>query len=339
MALETKYELIEEKSKMKKIALTAPDFGQNYDELTVRLAGMGYELVWMPDLVHTDEGIIGAISGFDGVIAGGEPWTAGAIEGVKDSVKIIARHGVGYDKVDIPAATKAGIAITNTPGKMSVAVAEQALSFIMCLTRETIQYDSEIRKGNWYLSITRELTGKTLGLVGFGAIAKVLAKLVKGFDLRILAYDIVADEQKAAELSVELTELEKLLKESDYVSVHCPLTDETKSMIGADFFGKMKNTAYFINTSRGGLVRENELINALKNGEIAGAGLDVFEKEPVEKDNELLGMSNVVLAPHVASATKESMRNMVECCVDNITAYFAGKTPPDLLNPGVMIRN
>ena len=321
---------------MKKIALTAPDFGQNYDELTVRLAGMGYELVWMPNLIHNETEIIKAIAGFDGVIAGSEPWTAAAIEGVKDTVKIIARNGVGFDKVDIPAATRAGVAVTNTPGKMSVAVAEQALSFILCLMRRTIHFDSDVRKGNWRLGITGEFTGKTLGLVGFGAIAQAFAKLVKGFDLRILAYDIFGDSQKAAELGAELTGLDELLRESDYISVHCPLNDDTRGMIGAEFFKKMKNTAFFINTARGGIIREDELITALKNGVIAGAGLDVFVEEPIEKDNGLLGLTNVVLAPHVASGTKESMHNMMECCVENIVACFEGKRPPNLLNPDII---
>jgi len=321
---------------MVRIALTVPDYEQNYDDLTDRLAGMGYELVWMPRLIHSDDELIKAVAGFDGVIAGSEPWTAAAIEGVKDTVRIIARNGVGYDKVDIPAATRAGVAVTNTPGKMKVAVAEQALSFILCLTRKTIQFDNEVRKGDWRLGVTGEFTGKTLGLVGFGAIGKAFAKLVRGFDLRILAYDVAGDKRVAAELGVELTGLDELLRESDYVSIHCPLSDDTRGMVGAEFFNKMKNTAFFINTSRGGLVQEEELIKALKSGAIAGAGLDVFVSEPIEKDNELLGLSNTVLAPHVASGTKESMDNMMECCVENITAYFTGETPPNLLNPDAM---
>jgi len=318
---------------MKKIALTVPDFGQNYDDLIRELDNKGYKLVWMPGIEHTAEGIISALRGYDAVIAGGEPWSAEAIEGVRDTLKIIARHGVGYDKVDIPAATGAGIAVTNTPGKMSVAVAEQALSFMLSLTRQTARFDRDMRKGEWQLSITNELTGKTLGLVGFGAIAKALVKLCAGFDLRILVYDIHIDENAVKELKVTPVELDELLKESDFVSLHLPLNEETQGMVDKEFLGKMKRTAFLINNSRGGLITEPVLIDALKNGEIAGVGLDVYETQPLPHDSELFGMDNVVLAPFVGSATRESMARMIACSVENVTQFFDGKTPPNILNP------
>jgi len=318
---------------MKKIALTVPDFGQNYDQLMGELALKGYELVWMPGIEKTTEGLIKALRGYDAVIAGGEPWSAEVIAGVQDTLRIIARHGVGFDQVDIPAATGAGIAVTNTPGKMSISVAEQALAFMLSITRQTARFDREMRKGDWKLSLTNELTGKTLGLVGFGAIAKALTKLCTGFDLRVLAYDILIDENAVKELNVTPAGLDELLKESDFVSLHLPLNDETEGMVDKDFLSKMKSTAFLINNSRGGLIDEPALIEALKNGEIAGAGLDVYETQPLPQDSELLGMENVVLAPFVGSASRESMARMVACSLENVIALFNGETPPNILNP------
>jgi phosphoglycerate dehydrogenase-like enzyme len=227
-----------------------------------------------------------------------------------------------------------GIAVTNTPGKNASAVAELALTLLLDVTRGISFQERSIRKGGWSTGyIGRSLEGKTVGIVGFGHIGQKMAQYLQGFRCRILAYDVYPDQEAAASLHTELCTLDDIAKQSDFISIHVPLTSQTRGLIDRSYIHKMKNEAYLINTSRGPVIKETDLIEALQEGRIAGAGLDVFEIEPLKPDNPLMKMNNVVLSPHVASATFESIDEVGLCVAENIIALYDGTVPPHVVNP------
>ena len=224
--------------------------------------------------------------------------------------------GVGYDHVDVEAASNKGIYVANTRGSNAESVAEHVFALMLDLSRKLVRTDAFVRKGGW---ITREETGlphelmaqdlygKTLGIIGFGAIGSRVARIAQGFDMRVLVFDPYVSAETAKEKAAELVELEKLLKESDFVTLHVILTEETTHMIGTKELNLMKPTAYLINASRGSVVDEEALIRALKEKQIAGAGLDVFAEEPVDVGNRLLEFDNVVVTPHCAGNSEEAL--------------------------------
>lgn len=318
-----------------KIAITLGNFGQSYDKAIGRMAELGFETHWIPEMFDTNDTdlIVKLLKGYDAVAAGGELWNKAAIDQVRDTVRIIARHGVGYDKVDLEAATRAGIAVTNTPGATSEAVAEQALSLMLAVSRQIVRYDRNVRQCNWNKNMTNSLFNKTVGLVGFGAIAKQLAKLLKPFNGGIVAFDTVKNEQAAGELGVRYVEMDELLSVSDIVSLHVPLTEKTMGMVDVAFLSKMKPSAILVNTCRGKVVKEKALVEALQKGVIAGAGLDVYEAQPLPAESGLIGMENVVLTPHCSSYCSGAFDNMIDAAMLNISDIFSGKDPRNLLNP------
>ncbi|MBD3327942.1 hypothetical protein GF340_01415 [Candidatus Peregrinibacteria bacterium] len=282
----------------------------------------------------TEDNVISGLRSSHGVVAGGEPYTKRVLQELQGSLEIIARFGIGYDHIDINAATEVGIAITNTPGKMSSPVAEMNLGLLLNISRGVGQFDRKIRNGEWWTMMRgTELEGKTVGLIGFGNIAQKFTQYLIGFNCTVLAYDINFDETAAKKLNVKRAELDKIASESDFVSMHIPDTEKTRGMIDKSFFNKMKNTAFFINTARGSVVVERDLIDALQRGAIKGAGLDVFEKEPIQRDNPLLSMDNVILTPHIAAITHETMISAGFQAVDNIIDCFQGRKPRNILNP------
>lgn len=229
-----------------------------------------------------------------------------------DKLKVIGRAGVGLDNVDLGAATQKGIIVMNTPGGNTISTAEHTMSMILALSRNIPQAYTSTKKGEWKRSkfMGVEVYNKALGIVGLGRIGRELAKRALSFGMKILAYDPFLSLEVAQTLGIEVVEFEELLKRSDYISVHTPLTDETKHMISDKQFAIMKSDVRIINCARGGIVDESALINAIKEGKVAGAAIDVFEKEPVSPESELLKFDNVITTPHLGASTEEAQVNV-----------------------------
>lgn len=299
-------------------------------------AERGIEVECVELEINDEDGIIEKMKGFDGIIAGGEPYTARVLDALKDHLKIIARHGIGYDKVDVAHATELGICCCNTPGTMSTGVAESALILMLELTRKFYQRNAALQQGKWDKgTMVHQFEGATIGLFGFGNIAQCLARYISGFSgCRVLAYDIHYNEEALKKYGVEKATFEQVVRESDFVSIHVPLMPATNKIVNDEFLAMMKPTAYLINTSRGGTVDEQALIRALKNGVIAGAGMDVFEKEPADPTNELFALENVFKTPHIATNTFECVQAGFDGVIKCLKEFENGQVPTFTLNPG-----
>ncbi len=252
-------------------------------------------------------------------------------------LRIAANVAVGYDNIDVPACTKRGVVATNTPGVLDETTADFAWTLMMAVARRLGEGDVLARSGNWKgwdldQLVGTDVWGKTLGIVGFGRIGRAMARRAGGFQMRVIYTDAVrapADAEK--ELRAEYRDMNELLAEADFISVHTPLLPETHGLFNAAKFQRMKRTAFFINTSRGPVVDEAALVAALEDGKIAGAALDVYEKEPVIHPG--LRRSNVVLAPHIASASLETRTKMACMAAENVIALLQGRRPANVLNP------
>jgi glyoxylate reductase len=257
------------------------------------------------------------------------------------NLKIVAQMAVGFDNIDVQEATKRSIYVTNTPEVLTETTADFAWALLMSVARRVVEADKYVRTGQWKVGwhpsmmLGRDVHGATIGIVGAGRIGYALAKRAKGFDMKILYYDVIP-RPEMEELGAKPVNLDELLKESDFVSIHVSLMKETQHLINAEKLRLMKRTAYLINNARGPIVDEKALYRALKEGRIAGAGLDVFEQEPTLVDNPLLKLDNVVVAPHISSASQETRSRMAEIAAENLVAFFEGRKPPNLVNPDVM---
>jgi lactate dehydrogenase-like 2-hydroxyacid dehydrogenase len=254
--------------------------------------------------------------------------------------RLIATFGVGYNNIDVDAATQAGIAVTNTPGVLTEATAEIALSLILMSARRTAEGERALRRGDWRgwgptHMLSTQVTGKTLGIVGLGRIGLALArKAHHGLGMRVYYSNRSAvDAAVEAELEAELLPLSELLARSDFVSLHCPATPETRYLIDAEALRQMQPHAHLINTSRGDIVDEKALVDALVNGDIAGAGLDVYENEPLLTQG-LLELESVVLLPHMGSGTVETREAMGLCAMQNVKAFLEDEPLPNQINKG-----
>ena len=256
-------------------------------------------------------------------------------------LKIVAQMAVGFDNIDIPEATKRGIYVTNTPEVLTDTTADFAWALLLAVARRVVEADKYVRSGQWkvgwhpMMMQGRDVHGATLGIIGAGRIGFAVAKRATGFDMKILFYDVVP-RPEMEKLGAKKVDMETLLRESDFVSIHVPLMKETHHLINEEKLKLMKKTAYLINNSRGPVVDEKALYQALKEGRIAGAALDVFEQEPTPVDNPLLKLDNVVVAPHISSASYETRSRMAEMVAENLVAFFKGEKPPNLVNPEVM---
>ncbi|ARU63048.1 D-glycerate dehydrogenase [Tumebacillus avium] len=254
--------------------------------------------------------------------------------------KVVSNYAVGYDNIDIAAATELGIPVTNTPGVLTNATAEIAWALLMAVTRRIVEADLYVRDGKWtgwspLMLLGTELAGKTLGIIGCGRIGLAVAKRAKAFEMNTLYYNRRRlDEATEREYGLTYAGLDALLAEADVISLHMPYSSESHHMINRDTFRAMKKTAFLINTARGSVVDEAALVEALRTGEIAGAGLDVFEAEPAVHPG-LLTLPNVVLAPHLGSATLETRTKMAEIAVQNVLNVLKGELPVSLVNPDV----
>ncbi|HZV90202.1 MAG TPA: D-glycerate dehydrogenase [Candidatus Binatus sp.] len=255
-------------------------------------------------------------------------------------LRISANVAVGFDNIDVTACTKRGVVATNTPGVLDETTADFAWTLMMSVARRIVEGDTLARSGNWTgwdldQLVGTDVWGKTLGIVGFGRIGRAMARRALGFQMKVIYADAVrAPEAVEKEWKVEYRGMASLLAESDFVSLHVPLLPETRGLFDAARFSKMKPTAYLINTSRGAVVDEAALVHALESGKIAGAALDVFENEPLIHPG--LKRSNVVLAPHIASASIETRTKMACMAAENVVALFKGQRPPNMLNPEVL---
>ncbi|MHA1653816.1 MAG: 2-hydroxyacid dehydrogenase [Candidatus Thorarchaeota archaeon] len=259
-------------------------------------------------------------------------------------LKIVAQYAVGYDNIDVEHATKRGIMVTNTPGVLTETTADLAWGLLMAASRRIVEADRYVRRGKWRVAWGPEMLlgvdvyGATLGIVGMGRIGYAMAKRATGFGMTILytsrsMTDITMKAER--ELGAKRVDLDTLLRSSDFVSIHVPLTKETRHLIDRDKLAVMKPTAILINTARGPVIDEEALAEALANGRIRAAGLDVFEKEPLAADSPLLDLDNVVLTPHIGSASIETRSRMAEICARNLVAGLQGQRPPNLVNPEV----
>lgn len=259
-----------------------------------------------------------------------------------DELLTISRTGAGVDNVDLDAATAKGVLVTSSLGVNTGSVMEHCLALIMSLFKRLPLMDREVRNNNFairYKNLPSDLQGKTLGLIGFGRIGSLLAEACRSiFGMDVVAYDEYLPDSVRAQYKdwVNFTSLDEVARQADAISIHIPLTAETKHMFNRDFFGRMKRTAFFINSSRGGVVQEEDLIAALENGVIAGAGLDVFEHEPIRPDSKLLGLPNAILTPHTAALTSECVIRMAVSGAERVVEVLAGKLPGNIANPKVL---
>ncbi len=280
--------------------------------------------------------LIGLLPGCFATIAGGERYDERVFAAAPE-LEVVARMGVGYDQVDVAAATRHGVAVAMGFGTNHEAVADLAFTMMAALSNRLIAYHWEVMEGRWGGHFHPGLFRKTVAILGLGRIGRALARRCRGFEMRVLAHDTVADPAYAAAEGIELVELEPLFREADFVSVHAPHTPETDKIVNRMRLALMKPSAFLINTARGGLVDQAALYEALAGGRIAGAGLDVFEVEPLPTPSPLRTLDNVVLTPHCAGGSVDAVIAMTERAVDQILAIAAGHSPGDdqLLNPEV----
>ena len=269
-----------------------------------------------------------------------DPIDAEVILGSHGNLKVISQMAVGFDNIDIKIATAQKIPIGNTPGVLTETTADMTWALIMATARRITEADRQVRQGIWqpwgpHVLTGMDVYGATLGIIGMGRIGQAVARRAKGFNMRILYTDLQRVPEAENELGADFVDLDRLLAEADFISVHSFLSPENYHLIGKAQFEKMKPGAIFINAARGGLVDPSALIEALQNGQISAAGLDVFEPEPIPADNPLLRMENVIMLPHIASASKQTRLRMAMIAADNLIAGVQGKRLPYCANPAV----
>ncbi len=310
-------------------------------ETASELAAEGIELVVNPyGRAPTEDELVALLPDFDAVLAGPEPYTASVISSSK-RLKIIARTGVGYDKVDVRAATKNHVFVTWTPvPELASSVADQAIALMLAVVKRTVQMNEDVRAGRWerqrWSTEVGDLRGRTLGLLGLGRIGSEVATRATAFGMNVIYYDVVRMEQREKELPIRYVPIERLLAESDVLSIHAPLTPETRNLINEASLQLMKPSAILINTSRGEIVNEKALAEALEANRLAGAGLDVLAKEPPVEGHVFyrLGerLPNLVLTGHVAFGS-DTFRAMVKAACGDVRRALKGELPKYLLNP------
>jgi glyoxylate reductase len=256
------------------------------------------------------------------------------------NLKVISNYAVGYNNIDVEAASARGIYVGNTPGVLTDTTADMAWALLMAVGRRIVEGDKYVRALEWktwepQLLLGTDVYGATLGIVGLGRIGQAVARRAKGFDMRLLYHDVMRNEEAEQSLGLEYVELDDLLRQSDFVSLHCPLTEGTTHLIGTREFELMGPESYLINTSRGPVVDEAALYEALRDGKIRGAGLDVTEVEPISDDSPLLSLDNLVICPHIASASFKTRNKMATMAAENLIAGLQGKPLPNCVNPEI----
>jgi D-3-phosphoglycerate dehydrogenase len=310
---------------------------RDYADCQAALERVPARLTSLPSMDKEDE-IIARTRDADAIVTVFAPMTRRVMSAV-EGLKIIVRTGVGYDVIDVPAATELGVIVVNIPDIWIREVANHALALLLAWNRKIITLDKQVHEGVWSGGVPGERTGalhgETVGIVGLGNIGSAFARRIAGFEMKVIAHDPYVDDTHFAALGVERVSLETLAERSDYVSVHTLLNDETRHLIGESFFKRMKPTAILINTSRGPVVDEQALARALREKRLAGAALDVWEQEPIARDNPLLKMDNVIATPHAAYFSTAAVAQVPRRCGEEIARVLTGQRPLNVVNPEV----
>lgn len=321
-----------------KIYITRKVPGERIEKLKEK----GYEVTVNEfDRAVTEEEFIEGVKGVDAILSLlTEKIDGDLMDLAGPQLKVISNYAVGFDNINIEDATKRGIVVTNTPcDEVNGAVAEHTWALILSLARRIVEADESVRRGAYTCwdpgtFLGTSLKGKTLGIVGLGRIGSMVARRAKGYEMNLLYFKRERDEKLETELGIKFETLANLLAQSDFLTLHVPLTDETRGMINKETLSKMKKGSYIVNTARGEIIKEDDLVEALKEGQIKGAALDVFENEP-KVHPELIGMENVVLTPHIGSATYEVRNKMGDMAFNAIIEVLEGKKPQNIVNENV----
>jgi D-3-phosphoglycerate dehydrogenase len=314
------------------VLITARSFGKEVPEPMERLIKRGFRILeWREGSGLGVSELIGKVGEADAWIVGSYPIQAALLENAP-RLQIIAKHGVGIDNVDVPAATKKGILVAIAPGSNDQAVADLTMALLLSLVRSIPQANASVKSGRWERFKGFGLTGKTIGIIGLGHIGLNVAHRVKGFGMEILGCDPFWPEEKAREIGIVRVDFETLIGKSDVITLHVPLTPETEGLIGKKQMALMKRGVWIVNTSRGKIVDEKAMYQALVSGRVAGYATDVFETEPPE-GNPLLDLTNVVGTPHIGSYTNDALRMLGDSVVDTILKVFHGERPECVINP------
>jgi D-3-phosphoglycerate dehydrogenase len=300
--------------------------------LNVLRSAPGIEVDYRPGL--SEQELAEAIVDYDAlIIRSGSKVTAKVLEKA-DSLQVVGRAGIGVDNVDVPAASRKGVVVMNTPTGNAVTTAEHAISLLMSMARKIPQATSSTKGGKWEKNKFEgtEITGKTLGIIGMGNIGRIVADRAQGLKLKVIAFDPVLSSEKAASLGLELVSLESLFERSDFITIHAPLTPETKNLISEGAMKKMKKGVMIVNAARGGIVDERALAKAITEGQVGGAALDVFAKEPVEQDNPLLKLDQVVITPHLGASTAEAQDRVAQEIAEQVVDYLTNGTIRNAVN-------
>jgi len=296
-----------------------------------RLRDFASEIVFNPEARPlTESELIPLLSGCDGCIAGLDYFTADVIESAKN-LKVISRFGVGYDRIDAEAARRKNIAVCNTPGANAKAVADHTFALLLSAARDVHTLDRKTKAGQWPKSSGIELTNKNLGILGLGSIGKEVAIRARGFSMNVFAYDPVIDNDFVKTNNIISTDFDTVIREADFLTLHMPLTPETKYVISSDVFKVMKKGAFLLNTARGALIDNAAAYEFLSSGHLGGFGLDVYEDEPPPR-LPLFDLENVVLTPHVSANTEEAKENMARMSVQNLIEVLSGSQCRNIVN-------
>lgn len=324
---------------MKKFVSLFGERTEIFEELNQKAASYaaerGLDYRWEPQEPFEQEKVIEILKEADAGLIDVQKYDREIFSGIKEQCKLLVRFGVGFDAVNLKDATESGICITRTTGANAMSVAEMALSMILAAMRQHVRNRDAVRDGIWVKNVGCELHGKKIGILGFGAIGRKFAALVRGFEPEIYVYDPMLSEKDAEKLGVRLAGVDEIFKECDAITIHVPYNSETHHLVNKARLAMMKKTAVVVCTARGNIVDEDALCEALRSGQIAGAGLDVFAQEPLPVDSGLIGLDNVILTPHVSSQTYEALWGTYKKAIDIAADFFAGNEleRADLLNP------
>lgn len=327
---------------MKKFVSLFGEQTEIFEELNKKAATYAKEknldYVWVPQQPFDQDNVIRTLQGADVGLIDIQTFDNVIFSQIKEKCRLLVRFGVGFDAVNLKDATENGICITRTTGANSMSVAEMALSMIMAAQRQHVRNQNAVKEGVWVKNVGNELHGKKIGILGFGAIGRKFAEIVRGFEPKLYVYDPMLSEKDAESLGVRRAEVDEIFSECDAITIHVPYNKETHHLVNKTRLDMMKKTAVVVCTARGNIVDEMALYEALKCGQIAGAGLDVFSIEPLPKDSRLMELDNLILTPHVSSQTYEALWGTYKKAIDIAADFFDGKElgKGDLLNPDYM---
>mgnify|MGYP000050093845 CR=1 FL=1 len=320
---------------MKKVVVT--DY--NYKDLNQEKSILSkYDVDLMDFHCTTEDEVIAAVDGADAVLVQFAPITRRVLESM-ENCKVVVRYAVGFDNIDLDAATELGIRVVNIPDYCTEEVSEHAVMLLLAVARKLCTLNQATKASDWnfqHMVPVQRLKGRTVGLIGLGRIGRMTARKLQGFNFRVIAYDPYIEASVGQEYGVELVDFDKVISESDFISLHVPLNEETKHMINANVFEKMKQNPFIINTGRGGLIQEDDLMVALESGQIQGAALDVLQEEPIRNGHPLQGLENVILTPHAAWYSEDALQAIQLFAAKEVERMLIGQEPKNIVNQAVL---